>query len=259
MHPLFSNNTLPDNVKHQGSSILSRIFSKPTPLQKDLKNLLGFRPRNPSVYEMALSHRSGKGKTDDNNERLEYLGDAILGAIIGDFLFRKYPFRTEGYLTEMRSKIVNRQQLNDIAVKMGFRKLTIYDRYNSLLKSSQIFGNALEALVGAVYLDQGYRKTRKFVFRQIVTPYIDLETLENVEMNFKNKLYGWANKNGKHLEFELLEEKIEGGRRLFTVGAMINGKVVCSGKAYNKKDASQIAAQQAIEQLGITEKPELPS
>ncbi|HVB04159.1 MAG TPA: ribonuclease III domain-containing protein [Chitinophagaceae bacterium] len=235
------------------------MFTKKTPLQRDLKNLMGFSPRNLSVYEMALSHRSGKGNTDFNNERLEYLGDAILGAIIGDFLFRKYPYKTEGYLTEMRSKIVNRQQLNDIAVKMGFRKLTIYDRYNSLLKVSQIFGNALEALVGAVYLDRGYRKTRQFVFRRIVVPYIDLEILEGVEMNFKNKLYGWANKNGKSLEFELLEEKIEGGRRLFTVGAVINGKVVCSGKAYNKKDASQIAAQQAIDKLGIAEKPELPT
>jgi len=242
-----------------GNPILTRLFTKKTPLQRDLKNLMGFSPRNLSVYEMALSHRSGKGNTDFNNERLEYLGDAILGAIIGDFLFRKYPYKTEGYLTEMRSKIVNRQQLNDIAVKMGFRKLTIYDRYNSLLKVSQIFGNALEALVGAVYLDRGYRKTRQFVFRRIVVPYIDLEILEGVEMNFKNKLYGWANKNGKSLEFELLEEKIEGGRRLFTVGAVINGKVVCSGKAYNKKDASQIAAQQAIDKLGIAEKPELPT
>ncbi|HUX84984.1 MAG TPA: ribonuclease III domain-containing protein [Chitinophagaceae bacterium] len=238
---------------------LLRLFSRKTALHKDLRNLLGFEPGNISVYEMALSHRSGKGKTDENNERLEYLGDAILGAIIGDFLFRKYPYRPEGYLTEMRSKIVNRQQLNDIAIKMGFRKLTIYDRYNSFLKVSQIFGNALEALVGAVYLDKGYRRTKLFVLKQIILPFIDLEILEGVEMNYKNKLYGWANKQGKQLEFELLEEQIEGGRRLFTVGAAINGKVLCSGKAYNKKDASQIAAQRAIEKLGIVEKPELPS
>jgi ribonuclease-3 len=246
-------------LKGSRKFILHRLFSKKSAQHKDLKNLLGFEPGNLSVYEMALSHRSGKGKTDDNNERLEYLGDAILGAIIGDFLFRKYPYKTEGYLTEMRSKIVNRQQLNDIAVKMGFRKLTIYDKYNSFLKVSQIFGNALEALVGAIYLDKGYKRTRKFVFKRLIIPYIDLEALENVEMNYKNKLYGWANKQGKHLEFELLEEQIEGGRRLFTVGAVINGNVLCSGKAYNKKDASQIAAQLAIAQLGITEKPELPS
>jgi ribonuclease III len=234
--------------------MLKQLFPGKSALQKDLKNLLGFSPGNLLLYETALSHRSSKEKGDENNERLEYLGDAILGAIIGDFLYKKYPYKTEGYLTEMRSKIVNRQQLNDIAIRMGLRKLTIYDKYNSFLKVSQIFGNALEALVGAVYLDKGYEKTKRFVLRRIVVPFIDMETLENVEMNHKNKLYGWVNKNGKHLEFELLEEQIEGGRRLFTVGAVIDGEVICSGKAFNKKDASQIAAQQAIELLGISEK-----
>lgn len=221
------------------------------PLRKDLKNLLGFSPANIAIYEVALSHRSSREKAEENNERLEYLGDAILGAIIGDFLFKKYPFKTEGYLTEMRSKIVNRQQLNDIAIKMGFRKFTIYDKYNNFLKISQIFGNALEALVGAVYLDKGYRKTKKFVFRKIILPYIDFDALENMEMNHKNKLYGWANKNGKQLEFELLDEQIEGGRHLFTIGAVVDGELICSGKGYNKKDASQIAAQQAIDMLGF--------
>ncbi|MCK7559043.1 putative dsRNA-binding protein [Chitinophaga sedimenti] len=152
----------------------------------------------------------------------------------------------------MRSKIVNRQQLNDIAIKMGLRKLTIYDKYNSFLKISQIFGNTLEALVGAVYLDKGYNRT-KLVHKRILVPYIDLEALETVEMNHKNKLYGWANKNGKTLEFELLEEQMDNGRRIFTVGAMIDGEMICSGKAFNKKDASQIAAQQAIELLGIAD------
>lgn len=238
--------------------ILDRFLSgkSKTTLRKDLKNLLGFIPGKLSLYEVALSHRSSREKPDENNERLEYLGDAILGAVIGDFLFRKYPYKTEGYLTEMRSKIVNRQQLNDIAVKMGLRKLTFYNKNNNFLKISGIFGNTLEALVGAVYLDKGYRKTSRFVYRRIIRPYIDLETLENMEMNHKNKLLGWANKNGRRLEFELLEEQIEGGRRLFTVGAVLDGEVVCSGKAFNKKDASQIAAQQAIELLGIA--PNLP-
>jgi ribonuclease-3 len=146
---------------------------------------------------------------------------------------------------------VNRQQLNDIAIKMGLRKLTIYDKYNSFLKISQIFGNTLEALVGAVYLDKGYNQTKQFVHKRLLVPYIDLETLESVEMNHKNKLYGWANKNGKTLEFELIEEQMDNGRRIFTVGAMLNGELICTGKAFNKKDASQIAASQAIELLGI--------
>lgn len=128
--------------------ILSRLVSLSPKLRKDLKNLLGFRPGNLALYEVALSHRSSREKPDENNERLEYLGDAVLGAIIGDFLFKKYPYKDEGYLTEMRSKIVNRQQLNDIAIKMGLRKLTIYNKNNNFLKISSIFGNTLEALVG---------------------------------------------------------------------------------------------------------------
>lgn len=232
---------------------LYRFVSKKRHLYKELHNLLGFPPSNFALYEVALSHRSSKEKFLESNERLEYLGDAILGAIVGDYLFKKYPYKTEGYLTEMRSKIVNRQQLNDIAIKMGLRKLTIYDKYNSFLKISQIFGNTLEALVGAVYLDKGYTKTQQFVHKRILMPYIDMDQLEAVEMNHKNKLYGWANKNGKTLEFELLEEQVDNGRRIFTVGAVVDGQLICSGKAFNKKDASQIAAQQAIVQLGLTE------
>lgn len=234
--------------------ILSRLVSLSPKLRKDLKNLLGFRPGNLALYEVALSHRSSREKPDENNERLEYLGDAVLGAIIGDFLFKKYPYKDEGYLTEMRSKIVNRQQLNDIAIKMGLRKLTIYNKNNNFLKISSIFGNTLEALVGAVYLDKGYRYTKKFVFKRIVLPYIDFETLENIEINHKNKLYGWASKNGRQLDFELLEEQVERGRRLFTVAAVLDGEVICSAKGYNKKDASQIAAQQAISILGLADK-----
>ncbi len=250
MPPLSSKNSLPNNVNII-PGFLYRFNPKKRQLYKDLFNLLGFVPGNFALYEVALSHRSSKEKFLESNERLEYLGDAILGAIIGDYLFKKYPYKTEGYLTEMRSKIVNRQQLNDIAIKMGLRKLTIYDKYNSFLKISQIFGNTLEALVGAVYLDKGYNRTKQFVHKRLLVPYIDLEALEIVEMNHKNKLYGWANKNGKNLEFELLEEQMDSGRRIFTVGAMVDGELICSGKAFNKKDASQIAAQQAIELLGL--------
>lgn len=220
-------------------------------LRKELKNVLGFTPKRTAIYEMALSHRSGTEKKNENNERLEYLGDAILGAAIGDFLFKKYPFQPEGYLTEMRSKIVNRQRLNDIAIKMGLRRLTIYNKNNNHLKISSIFGNTLEALVGAVYLDQGFEKTKKFIFKRLIIPYIDLEALENEEINHKNKVYGWANKFSHQLDFELLDEHLEGGRRLFTVAVVIDGEIICSGKAFNKKDAGQQAAREAVELLGI--------
>lgn len=216
-----------------------------------LVNLLGFSPGRISLYIAALSHRSVKEKATDNNERLEYLGDAILGGIIADFLFMKYPYKGEGFLTEMRSKMVNRQMLNDIAIRMGLKKITSYNKQDSSLKSSQIFGNALEALVGAIYIDKGYKATKRWVFKKIIIPHLFMDDLEQIEINQKNKLYSWANKSGKLLEFETIDEKMENGRRLFTVGAIIDGEVLAEGRAFNKKDAGQIAAQNAVERLNL--------
>jgi ribonuclease-3 len=226
--------------KHSGSAF-----------KKSLKGVLGYTPSNISLYRTALTHRSIKETSDANNERLEYLGDAILSALVAEYLFKRYPYKEEGFLTEMRSKMVNRQQLNDIAIKMGLKKVTVYNKADTSLKSSQIFGNTLEALVGAVYLDKGYKKTAIWVAKRIVIPHMFMDDLELLEINHKNKLYGWANKNGKNLEFETINEHLENGRRLFTIGAVVNGKVVAEGKAFNKKDESQIAAQKAVEKLGI--------
>ncbi|HVK96440.1 MAG TPA: ribonuclease III domain-containing protein, partial [Flavisolibacter sp.] len=189
--------------------------------KKQLKGLLGYSPGNLSLYITSLTHRSVKENIDENNERLEYLGDAILSALIADYLFKRYPYRGEGFLTEMRSKMVNRQQLNDIAVKMGLKKVTVYNKSDASLKSSQIFGNTLEALVGAIYLDKGYKKTSKWVNERIIMPHLFMDDLESLEINHKNRLYGWANKNGKQLDFETIDERLENGRRLFTVAAVI--------------------------------------
>ncbi len=244
--------------------ILERIIkndSSAASFRKQLKNVLGFAPGKTVLYKTALTHRSLKDKSDENNERLEYLGDAVLSAIIADFLFKKYPYREEGFLTEMRSKMVNRNQLNDIAVKMGLKKISYFNKFDSSLKMSQIFGNTLEAVVGAIYLDKGFNKTNQWVMERIIQPYLFLDDLEMLEINHKNKLYGWANKNSKTLEFETLDEHMEAGRRLFTVGAVVDGELLAQGKAYNKKDASQIAAQVAIDKLGLnkTETSEEPS
>ena len=216
-----------------------------------MRGVLGYTPGNISLYKTALTHRSIKDTIDENNERLEYLGDAVLSALVADYLFKRYPYKEEGFLTEMRSKMVNRQQLNDIALKMGLKKVTLYNKSDASLKTSQLFGNTLEALVGAIYLDKGYKKTSKWVSERIIMPHMFVDDLENLEINHKNKLYGWANKNGKQLDFETINEQFENGRRLFTVAAVINGKKIAQGKAYNKKDASQIASQLAVEKLGI--------
>jgi ribonuclease-3 len=219
--------------------------------KKQLKNVLGFSPGNLSLYKTALTHRSVRENADENNERLEYLGDAVLSALVADYLFKRYPYREEGFLTEMRSKMVNRLQLNEIALRMGLKKITLYNKSDGSLKASQIFGNTLESLVGAIYLDRGYKKTSKWVAERIIMPHMFIDDLEILEINHKNKLYGWANKNGKVLEFETLEERIENGRRLFTIAAVVDGTVIAEGKAYNKKDASQIASQSAVVLLGI--------
>ena len=233
--------------------VLRNLFKKTddTSFEKQLKNVLGIKSGNVVLYRTALSHRSVKETPDENNERLEYLGDAVLSAIVADYLFKRYPYKGEGFLTEMRSKMVNRQQLNDIALKMGLRKLTFYNKFDNALKGSQIFGNTLEALVGAVYLDKGYLKTHNWVLKQIVIPHMFVDDLELIDINLKNKLIGWANKNGKALTFELADERMEGSRRLFTINAMLDGQLLAMGKGYNKKDASQVAAQVAMEKLGL--------
>jgi ribonuclease III len=232
---------------------LKRLFQQKeiTAFEKQLVDMLGIIPGNIQLYRNALSHRSVKETPDENNERLEYLGDAVLSAVIADYLFKRYPYKGEGFLTEMRSKMVNRQQLNDIALKMGLRKLTFYNKFDNALKGSQIFGNTLEALVGAVYLDKGYTKTQSWILKQIVIPHLFVEDLELIDINLKNKLIGWANKNGKTITFELAEEKLEGNRRVFTMNAVLDGEIFAQGRGSNKKDASQVAAQIAVEKLGL--------
>ena len=231
------------------------LFSRSSQL-KDFKNqlvnILGFTPSNLALYKTALSHRSVREGADENNERLEFLGDAVLSSIIAHYLFRKYPYKGEGFLTEMRSKMVNRQKLNEIALKMGLKKITFYNKADNALKISQIFGNTLEALIGAVYLDKGYKKTQRWVEEYIIMPHLFADDLEGIEINIKNKLYGWANKNGKTVEFATLDESVENGRRLFTIAATVDGQIIAQAKGFNKKDAGHIAAQLAVEKLGLT-------
>ena len=239
------------NISHK--KLFSKLLKSKQTLhfEKQLQNVLGIKPGNYSLYYTALSHRSIKEGADENNERLEYLGDAVLSTIVADYLFKRYPYKGEGFLTEMRSKMVNRQQLNEIALKMGLKKLTIYNKFDSFLKGSQIFGNTLEAIVGAIYLDKGYTKTRKWVLKQLILSYLFVDDLEQIDINLKNRLIGWASKNGKQLEFETLNEKMEGSRRIFTIAVVLDGVILSEARGFNKKDASQVAAQIAIEKLGL--------
>jgi ribonuclease-3 len=233
--------------------LINRIFKKNKPheqLSLQLEHLLGFTPKHISYYQLALMHRSKPEEVTDSNERLEFLGDAILGAIIAEYLFKKYPYQPEGYLTELRSRIVRRETMNNVALRMGLNKLVQYNQNDRGLSRSHIFGNALEALIGAVYLDQGFIKTRQFILNQMIRSYIDLDTMESTDTNYKNQLLSWAQRNNYTLEFETIDEKMDSTRKTFTVGIMLNGELFASGTGFNKKEAGQVAAQKALEKVG---------
>lgn len=228
-----------------------QFFVKESSLYKDLQTMLGFTPGNIALYELALCHRSNNANATENNERLEFLGDAILGAIIGEHLFNKYPTKPEGYLTDMRSKIVNRKTLNQIALKIGLKGIMKFNEQDYFLRDSLIFGNALEALIGAIYIDKGYVKTRTFLRKRILLPFVDIELLETIEVNLKNRLIGWASRQGKTVEFVVVEEKLEKGRKKFVVGVKYENEIITTAIASNKKEASKLAAEEAVKILAI--------
>ena len=231
--------------------ILKTSSSSDKQLLLQLEHLVGFTPKHIEYYRLALMHRSRPDDVTDSNERLEFLGDAILGAIIAEYLFKKYPYQPEGYLTELRSRIVRRETMNNVALRMGLNKLVQYNQNDRGLSRSHIFGNALEALIGAVYLDQGFAKTRTFILKQIIRAYIDLDTMESTDTNYKNQLLSWAQRHGKQLVFDTVDERNEGTRKLFTVGVIIDGEQVTTGTGFNKKEAGQVAARNAMEVLGV--------
>ncbi len=235
------------------AGILARfrhLFKSPQALAYQLEPVLGFRPRYLPYYESALTHRSINETMAANNERLEFLGDAFLGAVVAEYLFKKYPAEDEGFLTELRSRIVCRESLNSIALQMGLDKLIQYNQADRALGRSHIFGNALEALVGAIYLDKGYERTCRFILKVLLRNYVDIDTVAKTETNFKNKLLSLAQRRGEPMEYVLLSDKQEGARRIFTVAVTISGKEIAQGTGYTKKAASQMASQKALEVLG---------
>jgi len=224
---------------------------------KKLKNILGFVPGNTILYQMAFRHRSVakvlKNGSRSSNERLEFLGDAILGSVVAELLFKNYPYKEEGFLTEMRSKIVNRANLNQLARKMGFDQLIVFDQktVNVQTKHHSMLGDAFEALIGAIYLDKGYNFTKDFLLKRIIKPYVDIHTLELTETNFKSKLIEWCQRHGKDVIFEMVQNSEGDSPKLFTISAVIEGESVGVGRDYNKKNAEKLAAEKACETLSI--------
>jgi ribonuclease-3 len=223
---------------------------------KSLKNLLGFVPGNLSLYRLAFRHKSVaqnvKKGVKNSNERLEFLGDAVLGSVVAEVLFKLYPYEDEGFLTELRSKIVNRVNLNQLARKLGFEQLIQYDnRMVNSTRQGSLLGDAFEALIGAIYLDKGYDFTKNFLVNHIIKSHIDIHRLEQTETNFKSKLIEWCQRHGKDITFELIENKDGESNKLFTVQASIDGEIMGQGKEFNKKNAEKLAAEKACEALAI--------
>ncbi len=232
------------------SGLIERIrslFASNDALSAQLAPVLGFNPRRQSYYRSALTHRSREEGAGSNNERLEFLGDAILGSVVAEYLYMKYPMQDEGFLTEMRSRIVCRESLNAVAMKMGLDKMVDFNRADRALGRSHIFGNALEALIGAIYLDIGWAKTSDFIRTVFLKRYVDIETMETTDTNYKNQLMSWAQKQGGRATYEVISDKTEGPRRIFTVAVMLGEKELARGTGYTKKAAEQMASQKALE------------
>ena len=215
--------------------------------------ILGFLPRNLEIYEQACLHRSssvksGKGKWL-NNERLEFLGDAVLDAIVADILYNEFKSKKEGFLTNTRSKIVQREMLNKIALQMGLDKFIVTaTRMHS--HNSYIYGNAFEALVGAIYLDRGYDVCKKFIRDRVIKPYIDLSRIARTEINFKSKLIEWGQKNKVDIVFELIESFLDPENNpMFQFRALLAGMEGGTGIGYSKKESQQNASQMALKKI----------
>ena len=231
------------------------------PFRKDrkaycaFKRILGFYPRHLHYYEQALMHKSMQTRTVDgkrvNNERMEFLGDAILGAVVGDLVYRHFQGKREGFLTNTRSKVVQRETLNRVAVEIGLDKLIQYS-ISSASHNSYMCGNAFEALIGAIYLDRGYACCMKFINERILHRLLDLDKVANKEMNYKSKLIEWSQKKKVRFEFRLVSqhrERSESYSPVFNSQVLLEGIVCGEGSGYSKKESHQAAAKVAYKRI----------
>ena len=226
------------------------LFTPDKNFRKQLKNILGFLPRNFELYQLAFIHKSASNfvfnNVKVNNERLEFLGDAILDSLVADFLFTKFPEKEEGFLTQTRSKIVNRDNLNHMAIKLGIGNMIISKMSNDNHKS--VYGDALEALIGALYLDKGYERTRKIVLERIIQSHININRMLETETDFKSRIIEWGQKNKKSVNFTSFEEWDEQSNSpVFITHLIVVDEIVGRGSGNSKKESEQNAARQALQ------------
>ncbi|HRY97555.1 MAG TPA: ribonuclease III [Bacteroidales bacterium] len=237
------------------------VISPDRELRRAIRNIFGFWPGNIYPYKLAFRHKSASREfihgTKVSNERLEYLGDAVLSAVVADFLFKKYPSREEGFLTDMRAKLVSRAQLNKLSVKMGVEQLILASPdINNQARSMS--GDAFEAFIGALYLDRGYHYARKVIIHRIINTHFDLEALENTEVNFKSRLIEWSQREKKAVAFKVVEEVGNGHGKQYVVEVRVDNEPVCSARDYSIKGAEKIAAEKVCSKLEIEKQHPAP-
>ena len=216
--------------------------------------VLGFYPDKIDYYQLAVRHKSVSILTEDgqhlSNERLEFLGDAVLNSVVTDILYHRYEDQREGFLTNTRSKIVKRDSLNQLALEIGLDKLIKVTRYVNTHTNNNIYGNALEALMGAIYLDYGYKQCKKFVEQRLIRTFIDLDMVAENEVNFKSKLIEWCQKNRLEPEFLLLDDVLsKTNKHVFQTRLIIDGKPICEASGTSKKESQQLVSQIAYQQI----------
>jgi len=229
------------------------LFRKNTESYFCFYHILGFYPKSIELYQQALLHKSSSVRSEKgrpvNNERLEFLGDAILDAIVADIVYRHFGGKREGFLTNTRSKIVQRDTLNKLAVQIGLDKLIKYSTRSSS-HNSYMYGNAFEAFIGAIYLDRGYEKCKEFIETRIIGRFIDLDKLSRKEVNFKSKLIEWCQKNKVEVSFELIEQTLDANSNpIFQTEVLIENISAGQGEGYSKKESQQNAAQVALKKI----------
>ena len=249
----FSRNSLINIVLRDYINKIRLLFRKDRESYLCFYRILGFVPKNIHLYKQALLHKSTSIRSDKgvllNNERLEFLGDAILDAIVGDIVYTHFMGRREGFLTNTRSKIVQRETLNKLAVQIGLDKL-VKSTTHSSSHNNYMHGNAFEALIGAIYLDQGYGRCKKFMEERIIRPYIDIDQISKKEVNFKSKLIEWGQKNKNEISFELIEQFLDKDNNpVFQTEVKVEGVSAGTGIGYSKKESQQNASKMALSKI----------
>lgn len=239
------------------ANILKNLFRNKEDqlLARKIRFVTGLWPGNLHLYRMAIVHTSAADENEsgvkESYERLEYLGDSILGAVVAEYLFKRFPFKDEGFLTEIRSRMVNREVLNQVGKDLGLSDLVIFNGRKGKQGHKSLYGDVVEALVGAVYLDKGYRAAKKFVIKKIVKNQIDVEAIVQNNKNFKSILLEWCQKENKKLEFVILEETGHRHQKVFKAEVRIAEESKGEGIGFSKKKAEQSAAEIACKELDL--------